>query len=129
MVVADNWWIIAKSPEELQRMPNIWFPRCFFSGWDVAHAECTWSTTLSDHERRWQLNVKGHIIARRSRDDGIKVLGSIVSFSGSMDCETAARISNAWGAFYANKSTLCCFSVPLGKRLKLLQSVFELSLF
>ena len=75
------------------------------------------------------MNVEGHTIERRSRDDGIKVLGCIVSCSGTMDSEIDARISCAWGAFYANKSTLCCFAVPLRKRLQLLQMVVEPSFF
>ena len=71
----------------------------------------------------------GHIIERRSREDGIKVLGCIVSCSGSMDTETDARISAGWGAFYANKESLTCFAVPLKRRLMLLRSVVEPAVF
>ena len=50
------------------------------------------------------MNVEGHTIERRSRDDGIKALGCIVPCSGNMDNEIDARISCAWGAFYAKKN-------------------------
>ena len=59
LVFADNFWIIAKSPEELQIMSSTWFSRCASSGWSIPHHECTWSTTLSDHVCRWALNVGG----------------------------------------------------------------------
>lgn len=84
---------------------------------------------MSDHVCRWALNVEGHTTERRSKDDGIKVLGCIISCSGGMDLELAARISSAWGAFYANKETLRCFAVSLKRRLMLLKSVVEPALF
>ena len=97
LVSADNFWINAKSPNELQQISTIWFSRCAFSGWSIPHRECSWSTTMSGHACRRVLNVEGHTIERISKGDGIKVLACIISCSGSMDLELAARISSAWG--------------------------------
>jgi hypothetical protein len=46
-----------------------------------------------------------------------------------MDLELDSRISAAWHSFHANAATLCCMEVPLDKRLMLLRSVVEPSLF
>ena len=64
IVFADNFWILAKSPVELQQMSNIWFSRCSFAGWDIPHNECAWATTESDWECRWDLQVEGNTIER-----------------------------------------------------------------
>ena len=88
IVFADNFWILSKSPEELQNMSNIWFSRCAFAGWAIPHNECVWSTTLTDYECRWKLIVEGNTIERRSRDDGVKVLGCVISCDGRMDIES-----------------------------------------
>ena len=55
IVFADNFWILAKSPSELQMMSDIWFSRCAFAGWDIPHDDCAWSSTLPDDECRWTL--------------------------------------------------------------------------
>ena len=129
IVFADNFWLISKSPQELQMMANIWFSRCSYAGWNIPHSECCWATTLTDRECTWKLVVEGNIIERRSRDDGVKVLGCVISCDGRMDIELSLRITAAWNAFYTHRDTLQCSSVPMAKRLKLLQCVVEPSLF
>ena len=119
----------AKSQGELQIMSNIWFGRCSLSGWDIPHNECAWSSTLTDAECSAPLKVEGRTIERRSRDDAIKILGTLVSCDGRMDFELGHRISAVWNTFHQHRDTLCCKDVPIGKRIELLKTVAEPALY
>jgi hypothetical protein len=112
IVFADNFWILGKGPVELQEMCNTWFPICSRAGWDVPHNECAWATTAADYDCRWQLQVEGHCIERRARDDAIKTLGCLISTNGYMDLELDNRIQSAWNAFHSHADSLCSTSPP-----------------
>ena len=46
-----------------------------------------------------------------------------------MDVELGSRISAAWNSFHRHRDTLCCKSVSLSKRIKLLKIIAEPALF
>jgi hypothetical protein len=73
--------------------------------------------------------IEGFTIERRSRDDAIKILGTLISCDGRMDIELAHRITAVWNSFHQHRDTLCCKDVSLGKRIKLLQIIGEPALF
>ena len=129
LAFCDNFWLLAKSPSELQNMSNIFFSRCKAAGWEIPLAECVWTTTARDDDERWVMKVEGQTIDRRSRDDGVKILGCIVSAGGRLELEFQNRFSAAWSAFYRHVDMFCCQKAPLLKRLQLLRTIIEPTLF
>ena len=106
MAFCDNFWILAKSPQELQNMSAIFFDKCKAAGWQIPLDECAWTTTASDFDERWKLNIDNVTIERRSRDDGFKALGCIISGDGHIQLELRNRFSQAWIFFQACRDTL-----------------------
>ena len=125
----DNFWILAKSPQELQIMSAIFFDKCKAGGWLIPLDECAWTTTASDFDERWKLTVDNRTIERRSRDDGFKALGCIISADGHIQLELHNRFCQAWNSFFKHAETLCSKTTPIAKRIDLLKMVVEPSLF
>ena len=129
LAFCDNFWLLAKSPQELQNMSAIFFGRCKAAGWQIPLDECVWTTTARDEDERWKLVVEDRVIERRSRDDGFKALGCIISADGHIQLELQNRFSQAWNAFYKHSATLCSKAAPINTRLELLKMFVEPSLF
>ena len=121
LAFCDNFWLLAKSPQELQNKSSIFFNRCKVAGWEIPLDECVWTTTATDYDERWRLVVEDKVIERRSRDDLFKALGCIISADGLMQLELQNRFSQASNAFFKH--------APINKRIELLKSVVEPSLF
>ena len=55
LVFADNFWIIGKSPGELEGMTKLWQERMASLGWTVPAEDFCWGTTEEDNVK---INIK-----------------------------------------------------------------------
>ena len=88
----------------------------------------TWATTDKD-EKDYSIAFENTIIRRVGRDEGFKVLGTILTFNAHFDVEIERRIRAAKAAFARIADVLCCKDAPLGRRLDLLNRVVGPALF
>ena len=80
ILYADNFWLIGKSPGELQAMFRMWIELLAIFGWTVPADECTWATTMKDDARAAVSDESGKIIRRARRSEGFKALGCQITF-------------------------------------------------
>ena len=128
VLYADNWWLYATSPLELQAMTRAWLQLLRGSGWDTPGETITWYTTASD-EVIVEIRADNIILNRVPRKTGFKVLGAIITFDNRFDAELKARTANAWEAFYRVQAILRNSQASLRKRLSLLKTFVYPSLF
>ena len=123
ILFADNFWLVASSPQSLAKMTEAWLALLKDCGWSVPLAETTWCTTGGDDNLLWEVLVEGQALTRAQRNVGFKVLGAQLTFDNSFETELVKRISHSWRAFYKFAPLLCCRSAPLKSRLQLLVAV------
>ena len=128
VLFADNFWLIAKNPNELSKMLKCWLELLAEFGWKVPLEEATWCTTSSDTNTHWRVAIDSQTVPRSSRKKGFKALGVILTFDNSCELELEARIASAWRAFYKFKHVLCCRDADIGRRYKLLFTLVQTAL-
>ena len=129
LLFADNFWLVATSPQELASMTEAWLALLREYGWSVPLNETTWCSTGPDSNHHWIVNVAGQKLPRAPRSTGFKVLGTQVCFDNCFEVELQNRISRAWRAFYKFADLLCCQAAPWKNRLQLLSLLVGHSLF
>ena len=82
---ADNYWLIATSPSELQAMTTAWMDILGRLGWHTPFDEMTYATTAEDNQYKFDIFHEGNIIQRATRKEGFKVLGTIMTFINRFD--------------------------------------------
>ena len=125
---ADNFWLLATSPQMLEAMTQKWLDLLTAAGWEVPLEETTWCTTAPD-EHHWKVHAQGSALPRSSRKVGFMALGVRLTFDNSFAYELSERISKAWRAFYKYRDLLCCKNCPMKPRLKLLRLLVACALF
>ena len=123
LLFADNYWIIATSPQELQDANDCWQSMLKEDGWFTPPGELRYCTTAQYDEFRAEIRSEGKPIERVSRRTGFKALGTQITFNNRNDVELDRRIRAAWGAFHKNANVLCCKAANLGRRLQFLQRI------
>jgi hypothetical protein len=118
LLFADNCWIIATSPSELQQANGCWQSLLQEYGWHTETEDLTYGTTSEDGEHLQPILHNGKTVKRCLRDKGFKVLGTMLTFNNKNDLELERRIRAAWNAFYKNRLALCSKESPLTKRLE-----------
>jgi hypothetical protein len=129
VLFADNYWIVATSPKELQEANRYWQDLLLTYGWHTPVADTRYGTTAEDFEYLNDITYNDIAIPRVSRAVGFKALGTYLTFVTRHDVEFNRRINSAWGAFNKNKVVLCCKKAPIAQRLKFLQMVVCPALF
>ena len=127
ILFADNYWLVATSPQMLRAMTVEWLRLLGEVGWETPTSELTWCTTMHD-DVNMKIVVNEEIAKRAGNKEGFKVLGTIVTFDNNYDVELEHRIQKAVISFHKNKDLLLCSSVPLGKRLQVFRATVEASL-
>ena len=117
----DDFYLFSTSPEEATRMVRDICNNCEPAGLRLQPAKCTWITTVSDCDA--VVIARGQTLTRLGHEEGLEVLGTLVSFSGGHSLEHNSRIGKAWRAFWAHSSLLLNPRVGVYRRLSLLNSV------
>ena len=98
LVFADNVWLIANDPANLQEMYQAWRKVLAKYGWTTDTADCKWATTAPDDD--WQdLSVKderGNSVPRVPAATGFKVLGAMITFDATDEVELTNRLEKTW---------------------------------
>ena len=128
VLFADNYWLVATSPQMLETMTVEWLRLLGEVGWKTPTADLTWSTTAEDGVK-YSIRVNGDVARRSERKTGFKVLGTLVSFDNGFDVEVENRLARAWRAFRASWELLGCTSIPLAKRSQVFRATVEASFF
>ena len=89
----DDLYLLANSAEEAQQMVRDIPMVCEPAGLRLQPTKCTWGTTASDCTR--DITVRGETLRRLAPDEGLEVLGTLVSFSGDANLEHNSRIAKA----------------------------------
>ena len=118
LAFADNYWMFATSPLELQGMVQKWMALLRKHGWNTPTSEMTYATTGLDSQYLKHVLFEGEIIKRTPRKVGFKALGTFITFDVCDDVELDRRIASAWGGFFKFSPILRCKSIPLADRLK-----------
>ena len=126
---ADNYWLLATSPAELQSMLPVWLSLLRKHGWNTPAEEVTYCTTALDSDYLKPLLLDGHIIKRAPRKSGFKVLGTYVTCDVCDDIELNRRISSAWASFFKFKPILLCKAIALRDRFKAFRKAIHPALF
>ena len=115
---ADNFWILARSPQMATLMTEAWLRILNKSGLEVPVSEMEWCHTYPTYIGT--LRVRGTLIPCRERADGLKVLGTFIAFDRSCTNEVCNRIQRAWRTWAVHKHMLTNPKISLSKRLKAL---------
>jgi hypothetical protein len=130
LLFADNFWIVATSPKELQNANDYWQQLLKEAGWHAPVTElCYCSTAFDDQFIEQKVYSEGIVITRRPRAVGFKALGTQLTFTCRDDEELDRRIKAAWCSFFKHRDILCCRIAPLKGRLIFLNKVVVPALF
>ena len=67
ILFADNFWVLAKSAQELSETTTYWLSLLQSHGWDVPLDEAVWCTTSPDGNTGLRVDVQGTNIKRAKR--------------------------------------------------------------
>lgn len=129
LLFADNFWLLAKNPTELESMYRAWLKHLRKSGWCVPSLECKWGSTMRDNVIAAITDDEGTEIRRVGRSEGFKALGCHITLDNRFAKELNIRIDAAWRSFYKHYDTLCNKDLPIQVRLKFLEAVVRPVLF
>ena len=82
LLFADNFWLLATSPQMLEAMTQKWLDLLTAAGWEVPLEETTWCTTAPD-EHHWKVHAQGCALPHSSRKVGFMALGVWLTFDNS----------------------------------------------
>ena len=128
ILFADNYWLVATTPEMLSDMTNGWLRLLGEVGWETPTKDLTWGAAAVD-EYRAGIRVNGALTRRAGRSIGFKVLGTMVTFDSRFDVEVENRLARATATFWASWELLGCTSTPLAKRILIFRATVEASFF
>lgn len=94
---ADDFWLHARSPNELQDMLQAWLSILRKYGWHSPVNEITWASTGEDN-CGCCVTVDNTVVPRAPRDEGFVALRVNVSPNGRVTRELYARIQKALGS-------------------------------
>ncbi len=126
---ADNYWLFATNPTELQTMIKKWLAILRHYGWDTPWDELTYTTTAEDEDFKKPIYFEKNILKRVSRKEGFKALGTWFTPNNRNDKELAFRRTCAWAAFRKFSPILLNKNLPIKKRLHTLERAVAKSLF
>ena len=128
MAFADNIWLFAKTPKELEHMFRAWITVLRENGLYTKTNECTWTST---HNFIGQTitDETGERVNHTSGDEGFKALGAKITMIGDDNAELNSRLHKAWQAFYKHKSILCNRRTNVKKRLLLMERIISPGVF
>ena len=128
LAFADNIWLFARTPKELEHMFRVWITVMRENGMHTSTNECTWTST---HEFPDQVvtDETGERVNRASKEEGFKALGAKITMVGDDNAELSQRLHKAWQAFYKHKSILCNRSTNVKKRLVLMERIISPGVF
>ena len=129
ILFADNFWLFAKTHEELRIISEKWYGVLGTFGWSYPLDEYVYSTTVPDHKVIPEVQVNGVKITRRGHKQGIKILGTWITLDGSFEVEVGHRIHKAWGSFCKFQPVLCAFTQNLVSRIRVLDKSVKPTLF
>ena len=114
LAFADNFWLFAKTPNELEQMLRVWIAVMRENGVYTKTNECTWTST---HEFPDQevTDETGERVNRTSGEEGFKALGAKITMVGDDNAELKNRLHKAWQAFCKHKhmNTFCATEIPM----------------
>ena len=128
LLFADDCWIIAMSPAELECMARAWNELLEKAGLRIAWEEAVWCSSAPGGLEA-TITVSDTVITRSSREQGFKALGAWITFDGHFVKEISEREIVAWRSFYAIRHLLCDNKVSLRHRLRLLSSCVASSMY
>ena len=98
LAFADNIWLFAKTPKELEHMFRAWITVMRENGLHTKTDECTWTST---HEFLDQAvtDETGERVNRTSRDEGFKALGAKITMVGDDNAELSSRTPQSLASF------------------------------
>ena len=120
LVFADSFWLIGKSPTELEELTKLWQERMAALGWTVPADDFCWGTTLEDNID-FKVKFGDKVLRKVKRTHGFNVLGTILVFDEKTNLEFNSRCDKAWAAFWANKEIFRRFEANLYKRMQMLE--------
>ena len=127
VLFADNFWLVATSPEILASMTTAWLKCLKEWAFEVPLDQCTWCTTLSD-SISGKVVCNGETVKRASRDEGFKALGCEISFNTYFVVELDNRIAKFWGWFWGYQQFLLNPNIGFKRRLHLLELLMSASM-
>ena len=98
ILFADNYWVVATTPEMLSDMTNGWLHLLGEVRWETPTEDLTWGTAAVD-EHRADIRVNGALTRRAGREIGFKVLGTMITFDNKFDVEGGNRLTRATATF------------------------------
>ncbi len=102
-------------------MMEAWLAVLTRHGWATPLNECSWTTSGEDVTRD-EVRVSGQVISRRSKEQGINVLGAIVCANNRFGRELTERVNKAWACFAKHRELLTS-NAALSIRLRFLEEV------
>ena len=124
ILFADNCWLLAKNPKELQEMTAVWIKFLTEHNFHIPIDEISVCTTAPDYSP-CQVTVGGVLRARKPRAVGYKVMGTTLSFDGRNTAELKDRLGKTERAFWANRYTFVNKSNNIVSKLKLLAEILR----
>jgi hypothetical protein len=79
LLFADIFWLIGKSPAELEGMTKLWQERMASLGWTVPAEDFCWGTPDEDNVEM-EVKLGDKVLKRVKRTEGFNVLGAILTF-------------------------------------------------
>ena len=128
LAFADNIWLFAKTPKELEHMFRAWITVMQENGLHTTTNECTWTSTHNFLDQTIT-DETGERVNRTSGDEGFKALGAKITMIGDDNAEFNSRLHKAWQAFYKHKSILCNRRTNVKKRLLLMERIISPGVF
>lgn len=138
LIFADNFWLLAQSPRQLQSMATQWFMLLDRAGFSVELDDCIWTatkTTRACHTtpaptvqvpNLWPRLRAGPgddamvKIPWREPEVPTKILGSYITMTNDATAEIEYRISRAWCTFNLYRGLLMARAIPYAKRVSAL---------
>ena len=74
VLFADNYWLVATSPQMLEAMTVEWLRLLGEVGWKTPTADLTWCTTMDD-KVKYNINVNGEVVRRSEKKNGVQSPG------------------------------------------------------
>ena len=102
LMVADNFWLVAKNCYERGAMLSTWLAILHALGLSVPLDEVIICSTATDDSPQFHHSVNGIPIKRTPRHEGFRAMGVSISLDGTFGRELDNRVESAWKV---------CFSV------------------
>ena len=128
LVFADNIWLFAKTPKEIEHMFFAWIAVMRGNGLHTKTNECTWISTHNFPDQTIT-DETGERVIQTSGEEGFKALGAKITMVGDDNAEINNRLHKAWQSFYKHKSILCNRSTNVKKRLLLMERIISPGVF